>query len=533
LKFLAIKGRVVDAIKQVDWDGHPLGPAAHWSPALRSNLYTILNSAAPKILLWGQRLSIFYNDAYAKLVQRDDCVGIGSAYPDFRPGLWPRVRESVEAALRGEGSVIQEFRIEAGQSGAPTSGVFHLFYSPVLDEDGRTSGVLVDIYDMTDRKAIEENLLDEISLLNALFSTTPVLIAYASAAELKLEYVNSAFGRMLDDRPLIGRRVEDAIPEVVEQDFLKILEQVRASGQPWEGREVPVGFVTPGESEPHVRFLDFVYQPMHSAPGSVEGILFSGYDVTDRRNARKETERLRHELLHSSRMSAMGTMAVTIAHELNQPLTAAANYLAAADFLARQDGRSAPETDALRAASDQVLRAGIIVRRMRSLVQGGQARTASFDLERSIGRAIELVRASGGLEDFAVDVAIAPDCGRAVGDDVQIEQVLVNLLRNAAEASEGSQRRAAGLEVAPAGDDMIEIRLRDWGPGLPPERLDDLFGPIGEPSDGPGLGVGLSLCRTIVEAHGGKISARNGEDGGAVLSFTLPAAMDPAEFELA
>jgi two-component system sensor kinase FixL len=497
---------------------------------LRANLYTILNSCTPKMLLWGTDFLTFYNDAYARLVQGGECLGLGTPYPQFRPGMWPRVKNSIEAALRGEGSVVQEFRTEAGRDDAPTGGVFQLCFSPLLDEDRNISGVLVDIFDVTARKTVEENLLGENALLNALFSTAPVLIAHATAPELRLRYVNAGLSRMLGDRPLIGRTVAEAIPEAEVQGFTRIIEEVLATGRPWEGREVPVRLDQSGEGG--LRYLDFVYQPMPAADGTIGGILFSGYDVTDRRQAREESERLKHELLHSSRMSAMGTMAVTIAHELNQPLTAAANYLASAEYFLPGDERLARERESLRMAREQLLRAGNIVRRMRSLVSCGEARADAFDLRRSIARAVELVRASGNLNGFEVEVDVAMDARSATGDDVQVEQVLVNLLRNAALASAGSRRRAALLKAARDENGMILITLRDWGPGLPPERLENLFATPDEPgarggsAKGPGLGVGLSLSRTIVEAHGGRIAARNCPDGGAIFSLTLPASGD-------
>ena len=110
LKFLAVEGRIGDAIKQIDWDAHPLGPARQWSPALKSSIYTLLNSASPKVLLWGAQLITFFNDACSALVQERGVRGLGLPYPDFRPGLWPRLRGSIEAAMRGEGSIVQEFR---------------------------------------------------------------------------------------------------------------------------------------------------------------------------------------------------------------------------------------------------------------------------------------------------------------------------------------------------------------------------------------------------------------------------------------
>jgi len=298
---------------------------------------------------------------------------------------------------------------------------------------------------------------------------------------------------------------------------------VRQTGEPWEGREIPMSVQPQDGGEARDRYLDFVYQPVRGADGAIAGFLFSGYDVTDRHAAREESDRLRHQLLHSSRASAMGTMAVTIAHELNQPLTAAANYLSTAEYFLGRHGFDDEEREALDSARDQMLRAGDIVRQMRALVHVGPARAVPFDLKRSVERAVELVRSGRDFEGFAIDVDVSPEARLALGDDVQIEQVLVNLLRNAAEASAASPGRAAALTVRKE-DGMIALTLRDWGPGLPPERMDNLFDALDAPARGGGPGVGLSLSRTIVEAHGGQIRGENVPDGGALFGFTLPMA---------
>jgi two-component system sensor kinase FixL len=525
LKFLAVRGRVVEAIKGARWETHPLGQPENWPPALRAALFTLLNAASPKMLLWGEALYSFYNDVYAELTGEGACSRIAMPYAEFRPGMWPRVKASVAAARQGRGSVVQEFSTVIGEEGARAAGVYQLAFSPVLDDAGLVGGVLIDIFDITARKALEQNLLNEIALLNDLFSSTPVLIAYAAGPDLVIEYANSAFSKLFDQRPLVGLSLAEAIPEAADQGIEKRLRVALETGKPWRGCDTLFSIRRGRGRDPKLIYADFVYQPIATGSGEIAGILFSGYDMTARRLALDETDRLRHQLLHSSRMSAMGTMAVTIAHELNQPLTAAANYLASAEYFLHQPEFSDTVASDIATAREQLLRAGTIVRRMRSLVTCGQARSDAFDLEASIERAIELARASGNLDGFAVELDVAADARQALGDEIQIEQVLVNLLRNAAQASSASPRRAIRIHATRTGD-AIELRLRDWGPGLPPERVGNLFGAIEETRSGDGLGVGLSLSRTIIEAHGGRMWGDNAEGGGALFGFTLPAATD-------
>ena len=379
--------------------------------------------------------------------------------------------------------------------------------------------MLIDVVDLSERAAREQRIESQAAMLETLFSSTPVFIAYVAAEDMRLRYVNHAFAELFDHRPLAGHLVADAIPEAADQGFIKLIEQVLASGTPRSVSDMPLTIYRSDGNNP--RFVDFEYRAIFGDGGQPVGLLCSGYDVTERHKARLESERLKHQLLHATRTSAMGTMAMTVAHELNQPLTAAANFI----WVSEQQlvGEAGAAIESLRAARQQILRAGKIVRRMRSVVEQGRGDIGTFDVRHSILQVIELLRADGKVGELVIDVEVEENARICRADELQLEQILLNLVRNAARACKRSAEHRILISARRNGPSVV-FRVEDDGPGLPSEILGSLFMHNQTPGDQDSLGVGLSLCRTLVEANGGTIKAENQPDGGAAITFTLPAA---------
>jgi len=239
-------------------------------------------------------------------------------------------------------------------------------------------------------------------------------------------------------------------------------------------------------------------------------------DISDERAAQAKMQYLQAELIHASRVTAMGAMASTLAHEVNQPLTAASNYLAAARRMAstRQIG---PElSEALEAALGSALRAGEIVRLVRDMIGKGQPIRSALDIEPVVKEAAALATAGAG--DCSISFDIAP-ATLVKADRVQVQQVLINLIRNACEAAKSDSVRLH-IRSAIAGT-HLEICVSDNGPGIADDILKDVFESFVTTKEN-GLGIGLSISRTIVEAHGGRIKASNLPGGGAAITFSLP-----------
>ena len=270
--------------------------------------------------------------------------------------------------------------------------------------------------------------------------------------------------------------------------------------------------------------------PMHLAVGEAthEGEqLYVGVirDLTAQHLAEDRLKELQSEVTHMSRFTALGEMASTLAHEINQPLTAIANYLKGCRrLLEKGEGlQNDVLRDAVGKAGDQALRAGHIIRRLREFVARGESDRRIEHLPKLIEEASVLALIGATENGVAVSYRLAPDADYVLADRIQIQQVLVNLVRNAIEAmSESSNPRVLEIATTPTVGQMFEVSVSDSGTGLAPEIAAHLFQPF-VTTKRTGMGLGLSICRTIVEAHGGKIWVDSKPGGGTVFRFTLRA----------
>ena len=246
-------------------------------------------------------------------------------------------------------------------------------------------------------------------------------------------------------------------------------------------------------------------------------------DLTERHRAEAEIRRMQAELIHVSRLSAMGTMASTLAHELNQPLAAISNFLSGARRIAeRPDTPREVLIEALAGAEAAARRAGEILRRLRDLVSRGKVSVQVENLPQLIDEACVLAFVDAEVRHIGHRLALDPAATWVKVDRIQIQQVIINLVRNAVEAMARSPRREVLIVTRRAGR-MIEIEVADTGPGIAPEHMESLFSEF-MTTKSEGLGLGLPISRTIVEAHGGAIRAGNRPEGGASFIFTLPRA---------
>lgn len=246
-------------------------------------------------------------------------------------------------------------------------------------------------------------------------------------------------------------------------------------------------------------------------------------DITDEKAARDKVQSLQTELIHVSRRSAMGAMAATLAHELNQPLTAISNYAAGTRLaLDSAEWRKEMLESGLKGIETNAFRAGNIIRGLRELSSDSPVKRQPLDPNPLIREAASLA-ARGGGENVVLRCDLAEGV-RVPVDPVQLQQVLINLIRNAVEAVRESDRREILVSTRLV-DDVAEIRVDDSGPGIAPELAATLFDAFAS-SKSEAMGVGLSISRTIVEAHGGRISAGNREEGGASFRVALPLAAD-------
>lgn len=268
-----------------------------------------------------------------------------------------------------------------------------------------------------------------------------------------------------------------------------------------------------------VRWIESTSCYIRTASGEASRHVGVFFDITDRKNAERKLAEATERFQRVSRLSAMGAMASTLAHELNQPLAAASNYLAAARRLQmKQNEVNSTFGSAITGAASQVHRAGEIIRRIRKFAATGQVQRQAVPLVAIVEQAHRAVAdaaaASGVTIHVCIDGAALVDV-----DSIQIEQVLVNLLRNAIQATSESSVRKVEVSARHSRG-YVEVQVSDTGHGLTVDRLADLFSPL-KSTKSDGLGMGLPICRTIIEAHGGRIWAEPKADG-ALFKVTLP-----------
>jgi len=254
--------------------------------------------------------------------------------------------------------------------------------------------------------------------------------------------------------------------------------------------------------------------------------IFTGFirDVTERQQAQLRLHELQSELAHVGRVSEMGTLASALAHELNQPLTAVANYCESARDLLKDEpepGTLDMIREALDDAAQQAVRAGQIVRRLRDFMSHGHNERRPESLSKLITEANALALVGSREHDIDVRVELRARAREVFIDRIEIQQVMVNLIRNAMDAMIGAEERRLTIRTEDADGSMVMVTIEDTGSGISDSIAEQLFQPF-VTSKESGMGIGLSICRSIVEAHGGRIWFERRDGGGTIFRFTLP-----------
>lgn len=249
------------------------------------------------------------------------------------------------------------------------------------------------------------------------------------------------------------------------------------------------------------------------------------HDISERKASEQRIQELQKELLHAARLTATGQLSAALAHELNQPLTAILNYSGILEELAAQDGGTNGTTIRSISAriSEQTARAAEIIRRVRAFVAKREPERTVQQLNPAIQEAVALAFVGAADSGVRLHETFADDLPPVAIDKVQIQQVVMNLVRNAVEAMQECRQRCLTVTTARDEDAFVRVSVADTGPGLAPEITASLFQPFMTTKE-HGLGIGLSICRTIVEAHGGRLWMEPDNGGGTVFHFRLPVA---------
>lgn len=360
------------------------------------------------------------------------------------------------------------------------------------------------------REAHVQSILDTIPDAMVVIDKDGAIRSFSQAAQRLFGY---------SPEEIEGRNVKLLMPSPYREQHDGYLERYRTTG---ERRIIGIGRVVTGERKDGSTF------PMELSVGEVAGSnrgMFTGFvrDLSERQETEARLHELQSELLHVTRLTALGEMSSALAHELNQPLTAINSYITGLKRTAASEGglSTARAGEVLDKAAQQALRAGEIIRRLRNFVSRGEAEKRIESLSKLIEEATALAFVGGRERGVRLRIRLEPELDAILVDKVQVQQVLLNLIRNAMEAMADTPVRDLSIVTNAVEDDMVRVEVSDTGHGIAPEIADQLFQPFISTKQ-QGMGVGLSISRTIIEAHGGRIQCRPRPEGGTIFEFTLP-----------
>lgn len=434
-----------------------------------------------------------------------------------------RFLANAAASREAQRSYVIDFRVVRLDDGE-TRWV-QAFGTYLYDDAGTAVRHVGVFFDITDRKTAEDGLRDNEARLQTILESLEEGVIAIAPDDPDGSFINSAFRRMLAPDP--SAPLFASVSEAFNTYAL-----IDGDGDAVPADERPISRVLRGErldrlpvraSFPDGREIDVVCrgEPIFDEQGNVKLAVLVVRDISAQRRAEAELATLQQELIHVSRVSAMGTMAGSLAHELNQPLAAVSNYAAAARMiLAKADAPVEQAREALAHVAEEALRAGQIISRLRRFITKGEVERQPASLASVVREALAIAHSDAAAKGTPVKLKLDPEADAIVADRVQLQQVIFNLVRNAVEAMAEGPDGELTIASRVAGDN-VELLIADRGPGLPPEVAAHLFEPFVTTKEA-GMGIGLPICRSIMRAHGGDIRAETRPRGGAVFILTLP-----------
>lgn len=396
-------------------------------------------------------------------------------------------------------------------------GAARAFY----DADGQFIRAVGVVLDITDHEAREAALRAQKAQLQSVLDTVPDPLIVLDENGQIIEFSPAArqlFGYSLEQ--VEGQDFTILVPESERPAYRKALRDFLRSGK---GTSLVRPLMGLGETADGQR-IPIEWRTSLARTDGKWMVTVSLRDISERLAAEERQSELAAELAHVSRQSAMSELAADLSHELNQPLAATSNFLAAARMLIDKGEDMERVSDLLRLGIEQTQRAGEIIRRLREFMAKGEVEIRAESLEQTVRDAADLVLVGTGQFDIRLTYDFDPAAPRIFADRIQIQQVLVNLLRNAIDALRNiaPERREIEIGSKRINDEFVEIHVADTGTGIPEKIINDLYNRFSTTKRRSGMGIGLSITKRIIEAHGGEITAENRPEGGAVFRFTLP-----------
>jgi signal transduction histidine kinase len=549
---------------ELDWSATPLGPIDTWPQSLRTAAGMVIRQGIAQNLCWGPDLIQIYNDSYRLLMGRKHPAGLGRSVL----WSWAEIRHEIEPLFervwQGETVYFEDLLLRVERGGEPEDAYFTFSYSPVVIETGSVGGVLINSFEtmqqvqartlQRERDALLEELEVERARLEYVFKQAPAFLAVLRGPQHVFQLVNDAYYQLIGHREVVGKPVRLALPEVVDQGFITLLDSVLETGEPFLARELPVVLARRAGHAPEERFVDLTYITMLEADGTRSGVIAHGTDVTAQVLARREVERLLAESerqrgaaeaaraeAESARIDAEAARVeaetanraksdflASMSHELRTPLNAIGGYVDLLDA-----GVYGQLAEPQRAALERVkISQRHLLRLINDVLSFARIEAGQITLDLRPHLADDLLHSVEPLvapmaEAKGITLTVADCAGRrrVIADDERVLQILLNLVVNAVKFTPAGGR--IDLRCT-QGSDWVEIDVADDGPGIPPEKLASIFDPfiqidrrLSNPRDG--VGLGLAISRDLARTMKGDLTVVSEPGRGSTFTLRLPA----------
>jgi len=460
----------------------------------------------------------FVNAAFCRMTGFDEAelVGIKPPYPYWPPEEFAKLSDNIDTALTGK-APSSGFEMRIMRKSGERFDV-RLYFSPLIDTNGKQIGWMASMNDITEPKRVRVELERAHERFATVIDGLDSAVHVADVQTGEILFANRAF-QSIFGYDTIGRNsaVITAACRPSDDALFHDPHTLQQTELPCEIFDGEVQHALSGHwyhlHERAIRWVD----------GRTVRVQIAG-DITDKKHIEEVTLQQQKRLEQTSRLITMGEMASSLAHELNQPLSAIANYCAGC--IKRMQAGNYRFEDLLAAmqkAADQAERAGKIIRRMRDMVKKGEPHRKAVSLEDLVDEARAFADIEAQRTGTQIVVNIPENLPRIVVDRIMIEQVLLNLVKNGIEAMSAmppAQRRLT-IEAHVADERMVEVGVSDQGPGLAEEDIERIFAPFFTTKP-EGMGIGLAICRSIIEFHQGRLWVEARQEGGAAFRFTVP-----------